>query len=860
VLKKIKKCTIAIFLISLFAFTIPSIDAQTLPMQDNGSISLPSGVTPDESYQTISHMSFRPNPIGVGQPLLVNLWLQPPLHLVRYFKNDYVVTLTKPDGTTYQIGPLSSYVGDATAWFEYTVDQEGTWQIKFDFTGAYFPAGIYNTTGSFQFGTNTTFTKSVYYKPSSDGPYNFTVSKDFALSWPGKPLPTDYWTRPASPESREWWPILGNYPGTGVVGGGPLWPADTNAYMSNYGYTPYVEAPKSAHVVWMRQDAISGLIGGTMGQISLSSSGGKPTIIYAGRAYQTITKMVNGNPTSVWQCYDIRTGEVFWEQTGVTQAPTMINYITRTSSTVPGEQASESGLSVRLMYVGSSRLIWYDPWLGTVIGNISISPFTSGIFYAQEPEGWPIFLTVQDLGAAAGNNRYRLINWTITGDVGFGGATNLRPSVLGNVSWPFSAIGTVDYEAGIAVSTLSITTPGTGGTGTGFVVAYGQAIMAASMTTGQLLFNVTTDTTTGLGGFFSGSTAVADHGKYAVRENDGNWHCWDLRTGKELWVSELSSWPWGTFGCYGVQSYGGNIISNQYDGVAAYNWTNGRLSWLYQYVPEFPYESPYSESATGTESYPWFTGTAVIADNVLYTYNTEHTPSNPIQRGLKMHAINITTGQGIWNISGCMAPGAIADGYLTAGNSYDGYMYVFGKGTSVTTVTAPDTVVQQGTGVLIRGTVLDLSPAQPNTPCVSVGSMATQMEYLHMQHPIDGVDHNASMTGVSVLLTAIDPNNNAVTIGTATTSGYYGTFEMPWTPPSEGTYKIIATFAGDDSYGSSSAATAVSVGAQATTSSSPAPALVVPDYTMTIVAGFVAIAIVVVVIGALIMMMIRKKA
>ena len=33
-----------------------------------------------------------------------------------------------------------------------------------------------------------------------------------------------------------------------------------------------------------------------------------------------------------------------------------------------------------------------------------------------------------------------------------------------------------------------------------------------------------------------------------------------------------------------------------------------------------------------------------------------------------------------------MTPGAIADGYLTASNSYDGYMYVFGKGKSATTV------------------------------------------------------------------------------------------------------------------------------------------------------------------------------
>ena len=55
-------------------------------------------------------------------------------------------------------------------------------------------------------------------------------------------------------------------------------------------------------------------------------------------------------------------------------------------------------------------------------------------------------------------------------------------------------------------------------------------------------------------------------------------------------------------------------------------------------------------------------------------------PNQPLQRGLKLHAINATTGEGIWNITGCLAPDAVADGYLAASNSYDGYMYVFGNG------------------------------------------------------------------------------------------------------------------------------------------------------------------------------------
>jgi len=63
-----------------------------------------------------------------------------------------------------------------------------------------------------------------------------------------------------------------------------------------------------------------------------------------------------------------------------------------------------------------------------------------------------------------------------------------------------------------------------------------------------------------------------------------------------------------------------------------------------------------------------------------------------------------------------------------------------------------------------------------------------------------------------VTLTAIGSDRNYIDIGTVTTSGYYGTFGLAWTPSEEGTYEIIASFEGDDSYGSSGASTFVSVG------------------------------------------------
>jgi hypothetical protein len=114
------------------------------------------------------------------------------------------------------------------------------------------------------------------------------------------------------------------------------------------------------------------------------------------------------------------------------------------------------------------------------------------------------------------------------------------------------------------------------------------------------------------------------------------------------------------------------------------------------------------------------------------------------------------------------------------------------------------------------------------------------------------------MTGVPVTLTAIDSNGNPINIGTAISSAYYGTFELAWTPPAEGTYKIIASFAGDNSYGSSSAATAISVGprpAAITFPQQPTPA----DYTMTIVGTGMAIIVAVAVVGALILLRLRKR-
>ncbi|MDH5595198.1 MAG: hypothetical protein OEY40_00580 [Candidatus Bathyarchaeota archaeon] len=784
---------------------------------------LPPGETPSITITTDPYLSFRPNPVGLDQVFLVNMWLHPPINVERQFIQAYNITIAKPDGTKDVI-TMDSYCGDSTAWFEYVADQVGTWKLKLEFLGMYFPNGSYSdgqivTTGG-------SYIDSAYYKPSSTAELELVVQSEPVLSWPPSPLPTDYWTRPVSPENREWWPILGNYPETGVVGGGAYWPDDTNIYMSTYEFVPYVQAPNSAHIVWKREFMIGGLVGGEAGQISLTaaglSGGGFPSIIYAGRCYDTYSKPTGASSTTYWRCYDLRTGEVYWEYpaTMVTTTwwiftfqtplqPTFVEYAAQ-GAEVPGAYA-RAGVTPYLVAItspsggASGRLIKWDPYTGAVAINVTGPP--PGVS-AGELYGYPYVLSVQNLG---GGN-YRLINWTIENNAGnwvFGGGggqptvDDFYARVKGNITWPFSSLGTCDFEAGVAVVTQGISSPGTG-------TDIGVRLIGVSIKTGGVLWNVTTDLSTGLETFFSGSTATADHGKYAVRMQNGEIWAWNLSDGHIAWKNEISDWPWGVFGPYDVQSAYGLYYTMDYAGVRAIDWDTGDTVWTYK-APANAYETPYFWDDTPTHA--WHSG-GMVADGKLYTFNTEHTPTQPITRGWRLHCINATTGEGLWNITlGQGVPGsrqfqgAIADGYLAHTNEYDGYMYVFGKGKSATTVSAPQTTITLGGSVVLTGTVLDMSPAQPGTPCVSKESMATYMEYLHMQKPIpDGY----VVTGVPVMLLAIGSDGNVIDIGTVKSD--LGGFRCEWTPPDEDLYTITASFMGDDSYGSSWAATALSVG------------------------------------------------
>jgi hypothetical protein len=531
------KSTAAIILIimmtsvTLMAMPVQPVQAQTY--RSNGSVPLPSGVTADTIIQTDVYLSFRPNPVGVGQPILVNIWNDPGPSYTRYF-SDYKVTLTKPDGTK-DVKMINSYPADGTAWFEYVVDQVGVWKLKFDFAGGYFPAGDYIVplgSGTAQDGYVESYNQSVYYLPDSTPEQTLIVQAAQVLSWPPSPLPTDYWTRPAQPENREWWSILGNYPWYGP-GGGPDWPAKTSTtWNARQAFTPWVQAPNTAHIAWKRLDTISsGIVGGDNYFTTLSGSGTAPSIIYGGYAYSSITKPFDGATQSVWTCTDIRTGQVIWERTGVT-APTIIEYASSATVSVPG--ATESGsVSASLIALSGGRMIKYNPSTGAVTLNISTSPLSSVTYYTN---GYA--LGVQIINQTALN--FRLINWTTLGT-----ASTLAARIVSNTSFALDTVGTSqDFDDNVCFVIREIDAFAPGGLSAvggfpyvnidesqGAGIRLGYRILGASLITGKLLYNKTyADEPFSAAQLpYSQTCHIGNNGKLAILMRKGYYSSFSLR-------------------------------------------------------------------------------------------------------------------------------------------------------------------------------------------------------------------------------------------------------------------------------------------------------------------------------------------
>jgi hypothetical protein len=275
---------------------------------------------------------------------------------------------------------------------------------------------------------------------------------------------------------------------------------------------------------------------------------------------------------------------------------------------------------------------------------------------------------------------------------------------------------------------------------------------------------------------------------------------------------------------------------------------------------------PYHESYISNN---WWIVPIAITDGKLYMGYGEHSSLDPKARGGPFFCLNATDGTLIWRANGLFrqthwgGPAIMGDSVIATMDTYDQCVYAVGKGPSATTVSAPDVAEAFGTPVIIRGTVMDVSPGtQDDTmklrfpygvPAMSDASMSDWMLYVYKEfsRPTDA-------TGVAVSIDAMDPNNNFVHLGDAT-SDSTGAFSCVLAPTIPGNYTVYATFAGSAAYYGSYATTTLAVMPEpaATPAPTPTPVPVSEAYFVPAVIGIIVAIIIVGVVLALLLL--RKR-
>ena len=727
-----------------------------------------------QRIETHAYAMISPDIVGVGQTVVVSYRIektrQGATETTNHFLDTFSVTITKPDGT---VDTKSNLAVDATSgsWFTYTPTQVGEYTFV-----THFPE---------QWGNGSSFFGSYenLYLASNSAPVPLTVQEDLITGIPFNPLPTDPWSRPINSENKGWSKISGNW----LM---KSYDDPNRSFCMTSAYAPYTTAPNTGHILWAKPIMFGGLAGGEYGDTGyytgLSYEQFYDPLVIEGRIIYGEKTPGPGNKIGT-VVMDLYTGEEIAYIEGEDFLFAQIYDI---------NNPNEHGL-IAYLYTGSGSsssytLTMWDAFTMKPVHTITNVPWGGmGGFSGGPTKFGP---NGEILSYRLSSNAKTLTCWNSTRAI-------LGPYGSFNV-WSPSMGGTTDGSRGVQYNVTIPNMPsgiGISAIGSGYILAEGRnqnewpwitTSVGFDQATGQMLWTKERDNV--YTAFFAQATSVRE-GIYAVRE-EGRMTtiAYDMATGNQIWESEPLPNGWGIFEYQKEIAYG-RVYSTGYTGsVRAYNAETGATEWTFD-MDQAGFETVYGV-------YPSYNG-FTIADDKLFVTNDEHSPDGVLWRGSKLYAIDANTGEEVWSIAGMMRHQVIADGILTALNSYDGQVYAFGKGPSATTVSAPATAVEVGQAFTITGTVTDQTPPIKDTPAISDEDMSAWMEYLYMQKPIP-----TDATGVPVSIDVVDPNGNYFHVGDAT-SDMSGCFGYTWSPQVPGLYQVMATFAGSESYGSSYATT-----------------------------------------------------
>jgi outer membrane protein assembly factor BamB len=865
--------------------------------------------TPAWEIPTFAHISVTVNPIGVGQTTFVYMFLTPtyPDEALtnNYRFHNFNLIITKPDGKRETV--TFEYVSDPTSnqGYAYTPDQVGTYTLKFEFPG--------QAVNDYPHAPNSAYLGDTFL--ASEASTTLIVQEEqIPPAITSYPLPLEYWARPIYGENTDWWAISSNWLGSGAPGYGSS--VRPNALV----YPGDAVGSETSHVMWTKSLQPGGVVGGNNFPIqgntyfegtAYQQRFQNPIVVY-GRLYYTEPISFGGGSRSFGagsvsgptDCVDLRTGELIWSRTDV---PTLSFAYVQDLET-PNYHGVYPAILCTSNFGRCFDAATGEPLFnvtGVPSGTTVLGPIGEQLRYAFVNNGtsshpdyylceWNSSLmwgggatpTIQ----ASTTTTYSLVNTTYW-------ENNVLITHSENVSTTTTAVQAnqgrfYDY-LNSATQNKSIPWRNTMTSSPSILQAFYNDILlcrngsypSLSAQNPYTYFAVDINTTHGtFGQVLWYSTINPPQGgnitiiSYAGADPTTGYFCesyrqtqqfvgFSLKDGKQLWVGD-SQPALDYYGSTGpgtlsnVIAYG-HIYSGAYGGVLyCYDMATGEVLWTYGNGGEG--NSTNSGFACYYGHYPIFVN--AIGNGIVYTVTTEHTYETPIYKGSLTRAINATDGTEIYTLSAATGEFgaesfAIADGFTVFYNSYSQQIYSLGRGAIATTVLIQNDVTTYGNTVLVKGSVTDVSAGTkqdeqaarfPNgVPAVSDASMTAWMEYVYQQKP-----RPADVTGVEVVISVIDPNNNCYEVGRAM-SDANGMFSCTFTPLVPGNYTVFATFAGSKGYWPSSAETALFV--EEAPAATPVPTPTPASMTDTYVLGIGSAILIAVIIGFVVLILIFRR-
>ena len=846
---KNKATVIALLLIAIFAVSIIS----TIPMT----------TAQGSTYKSYPFIGAMPNPVGVGQQVLLHVGALTALTNVVDGWLGLKVEIVSPDNKTTTIDcPKTDSTGGTGVIF--VPNQVGNYTLT----------TIFPKQNSTSYGA---FTNNVYSEARSDS-IQLVVQDDPVVYYPAFPMPTEYWSRPVDAQIREWYSIMGH------------WLRAPEGF-----YTPYNDAPTTAHVLWTRPlgEDQGGLVGGMpltdqryapAGTDSFENGdayeGRWPTqFIIAGILYYC--PFETGIPDQPVVAIDLHTGKELWTKVFMNNARPSFTQI------IDWKCFNNDGAFMYLGFSssagsGNTVLSFYDAYSGNWRYNITNVP---GGTTAYGQLGEQLRYTISNVGTST-NRIWALQQWNQTYVVS-AGKTGMSESwgsqVRGN-TYNSTTRPNRGYDVNVTIPELrGSSTPSTlkifpnnrmiGGVVTQtYVNLWGLNLNKSNGDIGTLLFNNTWNAPSvwvegniTVSGFSGGWCAWGEQDNVAVlfgKENRVHYG-FSLESGNFLWETAPENYlnAWDDSLSVARMIANGKFYSTSISGIVnCYDVKDGKLLWTYAA------EDPYTEEQFSNN---WWLRPMFVTNDYVYFGHLEHSANNPRARGAPFICLNATSGELVWRVNGMFRQSRwggraiIGDSVIATQDTYNQQVYAIGKGPSALTVNAPNIGVPQGSSVIISGTVNDVSPGTndiqlttrfPNgVPAMSDASQSDWMLYVYKQF-----NKPTNATGVDVRLIALDANNNYQDLGTVTTDAS-GTYSMQWTPDIPGKYTIFASFAGSGAYYGSSAQTAIGVDAPlatATPTVTEQPVSIADQYFIPAITGlFVALVVAIV----LILLTLRKR-